>query len=151
MRRPLTATAAGLLLALAAGCDGGPAGPEPSALRIRDIILTDAAGAVVAYSHDDHWHGAVRLRVGEALALRASFTELEGGHELPEARFTLDAHPGHALRVTVADPAVASWADDGGVLTVRGLRVGSTRTDFVVVRGATVVYDAPRVMVAVAE
>ena len=149
MRRHRSAVGAGLLLALAAACDGSPAEPGTPALQIRDIVLTDAAGAVVAYSHGDHWHGTVRVPAGGTLALRAAFTDAEDGHDEPASRFTLEAHPDYTLRVTAADPTVAAWAGDRVALTVRGLRAGSARTDFVVARGGTTVYDAPRVLVVV--
>lgn len=138
-------------LAALAACGDSPAEPEAEALRVREIVLTDTAGAVVAYSHEDHWHGTLRLRPGETLPLRAYLSESEDSHDVPASRFTLEGRAEYALRVTVADPAVATWDGDRFALTVRARQVGSARTGFAVVRGAAVIFEAPRVLVVVNE
>jgi hypothetical protein len=145
-----------LLAALALGaaaCDRDPSAPPAESLQFAEIVLADAAGQAVAYSHADHWHGFVRVRRGEQQVLRAYFAAQPVGdsHEAPTVRFTLESHPDYLLRTTTVDPTVASWEGDRFVLTVRGGTPGSTGTSFVVRRGSTTVFQAPPTSVVVAE
>ncbi|MFN3596429.1 MAG: hypothetical protein ACK41D_04060 [Rubricoccaceae bacterium] len=145
--RPLLLTAC-LALALAACDTAGPAPDDADGLRVAEIVLTTPAGDVVAYSHDDHWHGTIRGRVGQDVVLHAWVVPQgspDVGHDTPP-RATwqrLSEHAGHAFRVTSDNEAAARWSVQGDVLTLEAREPGTALTTVVVLRGTTTRYQSP--------
>lgn len=136
-----------LVLALAA-CSG--VGPEPvdDGLRVAEVVLATPDGEVLAYSHDDHWHGTVRATVGRGTTLHAWVVSADVGdvgHDVPprEAWQRLSTHEGHTLRVISDNEAVASWTVSGDVLTLTSSQAGAALTTVVVLRGTTTRYQSP--------
>lgn len=145
--RYLTALLLTLVLAVAA-CDAGEVTSETENLQVREVVLTDGDGEVVAYSHDDHWHGTIRVAAGEESALQA-YVVLDGtpgtGHDVPPrtAWVSLADHPEHRLRLTSDDEAVAAWSGDRHALTLSSQEAGAALTTVVVLRGTTTLYQSP--------
>lgn len=155
-----------LAVALAA-CGGGgdaaptapgtaPIAPPPSldVATIRtttEMIVEDSVtGAVVAYSHRDHWHGFPVVPSGAAgLPLRLWFSnELRDAddHDIPARRswFRLDALADHNVRVVVADTTAARWEGTGSGGRLVALRANAaTLVSFVVRRGTTTLNERP--------
>lgn len=136
------------LSALSTGCGSDLVRPEP-ALRVQEILVTDASsGELVAYSHQDHWHGVLRQRTGESRALSLHFTSSTrppSEHEAPPRTewFTLDTLPAYQLRVVVEDTAVARWTGAAAGGSLSATRGGATYVNFVVRRGTTTIFEAP--------
>lgn len=139
------------LAPLLAGCDTAGPSPDPDdgGLRVAEVVLTTVEGDVVAYSHDDHWHGTVRARVGQTIALRAyvvSADAPDAGHDIPDRQFwtAIDDLPAeYSLRVTSDDETVARWTADRGALALASDRVGAALTTVTVLRGTTTRYQSP--------
>lgn len=142
------ALAAPLLLALSlAACDRSATEPTVDGLEVNEIIVAGDDGSY-AFSHRDHWHGAPLVRQGGSAGFTLYFTKAQLGadeHDIPpvESWFTLEDHPDHALRVVIEDTTVARWTGDRVRGTLHGLREGSSRINFVVLRGSTTIYEAP--------
>jgi hypothetical protein len=138
-----------LLLAFGlAACDAGQPDPDPGELAVREVLLTDADGVIVAHSHEDHWHGTLRVPAGGSATLRAYVVPAgapDTGHDAPprETWVSLADHPDHMLRVTSDDESVARWTGDRDVLTVSSTAVGAALTTVVVLRGSTTRYQSP--------
>ncbi|NBC87318.1 MAG: hypothetical protein GVY25_14120 [Bacteroidetes bacterium] len=146
MRYPIV-----LLITLAltlAACDAGEVTSEAEDLQVIEIVLTDADGEVVAYSHDDHWHGTIRVTAGGEVALQAYVVPADApasGHDVPPqtAWMNLTDHPEHRLRITSDDEAVAAWSGDRYALTLSSQEAGAALTTVVVLRGTTTLYQSP--------
>ena len=143
-----------MLLMIAAACDGSPAAPDTE-LPVAEIIVADAAtGEHVAYSHQDHWHGALRQRVGDARQYRVFFTARQRGpneHDVPARAewSTLDTLPAYQLHTVVQDTTVARWSLATSTGTLATPRSGATYVSFVVRRGTTTIFEAPPLVVGV--
>jgi hypothetical protein len=147
-----------LLLVLAA-CDADPV--EDDAPEIAEVLFTDVAGDVVAYSHGDHWHGTVRTTAGQTTTLDAWLVMEEhedhdhedhdddhdhGDHGVPEEnRWARPSAMGMTLRITSDNEAVASWTGTGDVVTLASAESGAALTTVVVLDGSTTVYQSPSV------
>jgi len=146
MRYPIV-----LLITLAlplAACDVGEVTSEAEDFQVSEIVITDADGEVVAYSHDDHWHGTIRVTAGGAVALQAYVVPADApasGHDVPPQTAWMDLtdHPEHRLRITSDDAAVAAWSGDRHALTLSSQEAGAALTTVVVLRGTTTLYQSP--------
>jgi len=142
------ALAAHLLLALfLAACDRSATEPTVDGLEVNEIIVAGDDGSY-SFSHRDHWHGAPLVRQGGTAGFTLHFTKAQLGaddHDIPpvESWFTLEQHPDHSLRVVIEDTTVARWTGDRVRGTLHGIREGSSRISFVVLRGTTTIYEAP--------
>jgi hypothetical protein len=154
MTRPLRfLPPTGLLLAgllLLAACDSTTPDPDDvgDGLRAQEIVFTDASGALVAHSHDDHWHGTIRATVGRDTTLLAYVVANAPaglGHDVPprDTWVNLADHPDHTLRVTSDNPAVAQWSGDRHALTLSTTQPGGALTTVVVLREGTTLYQSP--------
>jgi hypothetical protein len=132
------ALCAGVALA-APGCDDLGVGPGPG--EISGLTIRDASGAVLVTVAGSTVSGQVALARGDS---RTLVITLEG----PQG----PVFPGLAetIRVTVTNPGVASWQDGGGGTgTLRGETSGATGMRVDLLRGGSVVYSSPSVLVAV--
>lgn len=150
-----------LVILTACGGSDAPVGPEnptdaPPSLDVTNVrsttemILEDSlSGAVLAYSHRDHWHGFPVVPGRGSLMVRLWFsneTRDADDHDIPARRswFRVDRLPDHNVRVVVADTTVAQWTG-----TASGGRFESTRQNsaslvtFVVRRGTTTLNERP--------
>jgi len=131
-----------------------PTAPDEPAIRIADIVLNDVASGDVAYSHSDHWHGALRLAYGEARPFRMYFvSRSQASHDAPpqSARITLEGYPEYRLRIDFEDATLVRWVGGSFEGTFVGQYPGGTRVVFSVWRGATEVFRSPPVGVVVRE
>lgn len=106
----------------------------------------------ILWSHGDHFHGSLRLRVGETLPLLVQFLpEFQEAHDSPpdSLRFTLADEPEYTLRVTLADATIARWEGDRSLGWLFGQYAGTTRVTIQVRRKGRLIYEAPGVPVAV--
>jgi hypothetical protein len=148
MKYPLTWLALVALLVLA-GCDSTTPDSDdvPEGLRVQEIVLTNAAGDLVAHSHDDHWHGTIRARTGADTTLHAYVVigAPYSGHDVPERDYwvSLEDHADHSLRLTSDDEQVARWSGDRHVLSLASAEEGAALTTVVVLRGTTTLYQSP--------
>lgn len=147
-----------LLLPLAA-CDSGHTDEEEA--QIAEVLFTDADGAVVAYSHGDHWHGTIRTTAGQTTTLNAWLVMEEHddhdhdhedhdhddhGHDVPEEdRWARASEMGMTLRITSDNEAVASWSGSGDVVSLSSDESGAALTTVVVLDGTTTMYQSPSV------
>jgi len=138
-----------ITLALAvAACDTGEVTSEAEDLQVSEIVFTDANGEVVAYSHNDHWHGTIRVTAGGEVTLQAYVVPADvptSGHDVPPQTAWMDLtdHTRHRLRITSDDEAVAAWSGDRHVLTLSSQEAGGALTTVVVLRGTTTLYQSP--------
>jgi hypothetical protein len=134
--------------------DASPVAPTTPAIRLSDIIIHDVAAGDVAYSHGDHWHGALRLGYGEARPFRMLFVpETQASHDAPDAarRITLSTRPDLRLRLDFEDATIVRWVGDATSGTFVGQYPGATRVVFSVWHGATVLWRSPPVSILVRE
>ena len=140
-----------LLLSLAVGlaaCDAGRVEPDPDALQVAEVVFARPDGEVVAYSHDDHWHGTLRATVGTPTALDVWLVTADApqtGHDVPprESWARPSAHDGVSVRVTSDDESVASYAVAGDAVTLTAGAAGTALTTVVVLDGSTTRYQSP--------
>lgn len=138
-----------LFLAISlAACDAGQVEPDPDALQVAEVVFAQADGSVVAYSHDDHWHGTLRATVGTPTTLDVWLVTAEApsaGHDVPprESWVRPSAHAGVTVRVTSDDEAVATWSATGDTATLTADAVGAVLTTVVVLDGSTTRYQSP--------
>ena len=145
-----------ILATIVVACDGSPAAPDTQ-LPVAEIIVADAAtGEYVAYSHQDHWHGALRQRVGDARQYRVFFTARQRGpneHDVPARAewFSLDTLQAYQLHTVVQDTAIARWSLASAIGTLSTPRSGATYVSFVVRRGTTTIFEAPPLVIGVTQ
>lgn len=139
-----------LVLAAAGACtDRAPTTPVVEGLVVRETILVDATGEVVAFSHRDHWHGAPVVRAGDATTLTMHFTDWQAtadDHDAPpvDRWFTLATRPPeYDVRAVIEHDALARWTGDRVRGTLRGLAAGASRLSLVVRRSGATLYEAP--------
>lgn len=148
-----TVTLAAAALAVAA-CDRSPSGLDAE-VEIAEIIIAErGTQTAVAYSHNDHWHGVLRLELGDTDEYTVYFLDEPMGvadHSLPEASrwIELPAEGGYALQGVVEDGAVATWAGGASDGRLSALSEGGTHISFVVLKGGTTIYQAPPLGLAV--
>jgi hypothetical protein len=137
-------------------CDRAPAEPDAPAAQIAQVVLVDeSTGGSVIYSHDDHWHGILRIRPSETRSVKVyvvTAANASDDHEapLPAAWSDIASLEGMRLQVTVSDTTVATWSGSGSAATVTGKKTGATAVSFVVMRGSTTVHQSPAVGLSVA-
>jgi hypothetical protein len=123
-----------------------------AAVTLADIVINDPLTGDVAYSHGDHWHGALRLIYGDTRRHRMYFVERgQASHDAPDSsqRITLVGHPELQFRVEFEDPTLARWVGDGVEGVFVGQYPGGTRVLFSVWFGAQTIFRAPPVAVVV--
>jgi hypothetical protein len=130
-----------------------PTAAVPSAgITLADIVINDPLTGDVAYSHGDHWHGAIRLVYGDSRRHRVFFvTRGQASHDAPDSsqRITLAGRPDLLFRPEFEDPTLARWVGDAVEGTFIGQYPGGTRVLFTVWFGAQPVFRAPPVAVVV--
>ncbi|MCA2985184.1 hypothetical protein [Gemmatimonas sp.] len=141
-------------LGVVSGCasDAPTAVLPPAGITLADIVINDPLTGDVAYSHGDHWHGALRLVYGDTRRHRIFFVERgQASHDAPDSsqRITLRARPDLQFRVEFEDPTLARWVGDGVEGAFLGQYPGGTRVLFSVWFGAQTVFRAPPVAVVV--
>ncbi|MGV3709095.1 MAG: hypothetical protein ACO1Q7_09655 [Gemmatimonas sp.] len=147
-------TIAGLLLLNA--CDRAPHEPEEPAAQIAQVVIVDeSAGGSVIYSHDDHWHGILRLRPSDTRPIKVyvvTAANAKDDHEapLPAAWSDIASLTGLRLQATVSDSTIASWSGTGSTATISAKKTGATAVSFVVMRGGTTIHQSPAVGLSVA-
>jgi hypothetical protein len=130
---------AGVAVATAPGCDDLGVGLGPG--EITGLTIRDADGAVLVTVAGSTVSGQVALVRGDS---RTLVITLQG----PQGPIS----PGLAetIRVSVTNPGVASWQDAGsGTGTLRGETSGATGMRVDLLRGGSVVYASPSVLVTV--
>lgn len=140
--------AIGFIVPVLMGCDAGEVEPDVDALQVSEVIFARPDGSVVAYSHDDHWHGTLRATVGESTTLDVWIVTADTpglGHDVPprDAWARPSAHDGVSLRITSDDETVAVWSGSGDTFTVASSAVGAALTTVVVLEGPTTRYQSP--------
>ena len=132
---------------LAGSCRSNPASPITEDLEFTEIIFVDAeSGEDLLWSHGDHFHGALRVRVGEVLPLLVEFLpRYQDAHDAPpdSLRFTLVEEPEYRLRAIFADATIARWEGDRHHVHLAGNYEGTTRVTVQVRRAARLIYEAP--------
>ena len=102
-----------------------PTATVPSAgITLADIVINDPLTGDVAYSHGDHWHGALRLIYGDSRRHRVFFVARgQASHDAPDSsqRMTLIGRPDLNFRAEFEDPTLVR-----GVCGVCTARVWST-------------------------
>jgi len=139
-------------LLLGCGAETPTAVVPPANIVLADIIINDPLTGDVAYSHGDHWHGALRLVYGDTRRHRIFFvTRGQVSHDAPDStqRITLSARPDLQFRAGLEDPTLARWVGDGVEGTFVGQYPGGTRVLFSVWYGAQTVFRAPPVAIVV--
>ncbi len=130
-----------------------PTATVPSAgITLADIVINDPLTGDVAYSHGDHWHGALRLIYGDSRRHRVFFVARgQASHDAPDSsqRMTLIGRPDLNFRAEFEDPTLVRWVGDGVEGTFVGQYPGGTRVLFSVWFGAQSVFRAPPVAVVV--
>ncbi|MEK9508931.1 hypothetical protein WI460_12115 [Gemmatimonadota bacterium Y43] len=154
-RSPLRTTFALAAAALAVvACDRSPSGLD-SEVEIAEIIIAERGTRnAVAYSHHDHWHGVLRLELGDAAEYTIYFLDEPMGvadHSLPDSSLWIElpSEGGYALQGVVEDGAVATWTGGAGDGRLSALSEGGTHVSFVVLKGGTTIYQAPPLGLAV--
>jgi hypothetical protein len=145
-----TAVAACVLQACSAEA---PTAALPSAgITLADIVINDPLTGDVAYSHGDHWHGALRLVYGDTRRHRIFFVARgQASHDAPDStqRMTLVGRPDLLFRAEFEDPTLVRWVGDGVEGAFVGQYPGGTRVLFSVWFGAQTAFRAPPVAVVV--
>lgn len=129
-------------------------GPQPDDLAIGDVVFTTIDSVSVAWSHHDHWHGALRVRRGEARDLLVFFVpRSQSSHDAPGPAdwFTLDAHPQYRIHIAAEDPSLLRWTGPAHVGVLIGAFPGTTRVVVRVRRNNRVVFEAPPVPVVIVD
>jgi len=147
--RPFSLAIALLLpVVLTAGCGESPAGPPSiDGIEVNAVVLLGDDGSFI-YSHDDHWHGAPAVRVGETVTYSVYLSAVRtdaSDHDPPptESWFTLQDHPDYRFETVFEDPSLVTWSLVGARGTLTGVLAGASRVSFVVKRGPTTVHEAP--------
>ena len=152
-RRCLLVAVASAGAVLAGACSSNPTSPDTEDLDFTEIIFVSAeTGEDILWSHGDHFHGALRVGVGEVLPLLVEFLpRYQDAHDAPpeSLRFTLAQEPEYRLRAIFADATIARWEGDRHRVQLAGNHEGTTRVTVQVRRTGRLIYEAPGAQVYV--